>query len=419
MLRSNLIGSAHELNYGVFSALESDYSADLGRAFYAQRLAYPTGAYTFGYVGTFVDRPFLDRRASVNGFDLSWRRDEHLAIDGQIVQTDVRQSGQSLKDGMQWLRLDLTPSAAGHHQLELAHFGKDLDFNDLGYLPRPNLNRLYAVNSFTDSSFPEGAPLQSLEWLLQTKINYNDHGQRLPSELALNASLTLRNGNGLSFYLIARPGGTDDLISRGHGDVQRPARRRGQIVWNTPRRGDWSFFGTVAVDGEGLGKPVFSGALNSTWFASDSFTTSLAIGGRTSNDWLLWRQDDVLARFDHEALSSSIDLNWLPAAAHELRAKLQWVVVDARHPRALRIGVGGELLPSSAEVKAFSVTNFGLQLRYRWTFAPQSDFYAVYSRGGFDFDDSDERTTGLPSLISDATYLRDSDQFVAKVCYRF
>ncbi|MDZ4812909.1 MAG: hypothetical protein SGI99_09895 [Pseudomonadota bacterium] len=122
-----------------------------------------------------------------------------------------------------------------------------------------------------------------------------------------------------------------------------------------------------------------------------------------------------MARYDHDQLLLALNLDWLPASRHELRAKLQWYVIDASNPRALQIGADGELVPSSAEVAPFSVANFGLQLRYRWSFGRESDFYAVYSRGGFEFDDSSERSTDVSSLLADATQLLDSDQFLIKI----
>ena len=66
----------------------------------------------------------------------------------------------------------------------------------------------------------------------------------------------------------------------------------------------------------------------------------------------------------------------------------------------------------------FQVNNLGLQIRYRWTFAPQSDFYVVYGRGGITFDD-DPAERGVDHLFSSAFDLRDSDQLLVKARYRF
>ena len=65
-----LNGNVGRLDYGVLSAVESDYGDDLGRAFAGTRLRYASGPVTLGYLGTWVDRPFLDRTAQVHSADV-------------------------------------------------------------------------------------------------------------------------------------------------------------------------------------------------------------------------------------------------------------------------------------------------------------------------------------------------------------
>ena len=69
-------------------------------------------------------------------------------------------------------------------------------------------------------------------------------------------------------------------------------------------------------------------------------------------------------------------------------------------------------------MQPFEVNNFGLQIRYRWTFAPQSDLYVVYGRGGITFEEGEARD-GLGGLLQSASDLRDSDQLLVKARYRF
>jgi len=59
-----------------------------------------------------------------------------------------------------------------------------------------------------------------------------------------------------------------------------------------------------------------------------------------------------------------------------------------------------------------------LQIRYRWTFAQQSDLYVVYGRGGIAFEEGESRD-GLGGLLESADELRDSDQLLVKARYRF
>ncbi len=63
-----------------------------------------------------------------------------------------------------------------------------------------------------------------------------------------------------------------------------------------------------------------------------------------------------------------------------------------------------------------TVSNLGLQLRYRYEFRPQSELFLVYGRGGFNVLEDDRR--GLGSLFGDMSDVRDADQFLLKVRYR-
>ena len=67
-------------------------------------------------------------------------------------------------------------------------------------------------------------------------------------------------------------------------------------------------------------------------------------------------------------------------------------------------------------VDDFSVRNLGLQLRYRYEFAPLSYLYVVYGRGGFDQDPTAEDSD---RLVRDSFSLRDDEQLLVKLSYRF
>lgn len=68
-------------------------------------------------------------------------------------------------------------------------------------------------------------------------------------------------------------------------------------------------------------------------------------------------------------------------------------------------------------VDDFAMVNFGVQFRYRYEIAPLSDFYFVYSRGGIErIDNPTQSTLDLPT---DSTSLRDPDQVLVKLRYRF
>ena len=68
------------------------------------------------------------------------------------------------------------------------------------------------------------------------------------------------------------------------------------------------------------------------------------------------------------------------------------------------------------QVDDFSVTNLGFQVRYRYELAPLSYLYVVYGRGGYNQDSFSDDTT---RLLGDSFDLRDDEQLLVKLSYRF
>jgi len=67
-------------------------------------------------------------------------------------------------------------------------------------------------------------------------------------------------------------------------------------------------------------------------------------------------------------------------------------------------------------VDDFSVRNLGFQVRYRYEIAPLSYLYVVYGRGGYQQDPFTERPG---DLLRDSLDLRDDEQLLVKLSYRF
>lgn len=110
-------------------------------------------------------------------------------------------------------------------------------------------------------------------------------------------------------------------------------------------------------------------------------------------------------------------MNWFPAPKHELRVKAEWLAIRARDGQRYALGTDARLQAVAGPEPDFDVNTFGVQVRYRWEFAPQSDLYLVWSRGGFLREERDGEST--LDLLDEAIGLRDADQLLAKVRYRF
>jgi hypothetical protein len=415
-----LTGSALGLDYGVLGAVERGYGEDLNSLFYAQRLVLPTTFANLGYLGTYVDRPFFDRSAQVHALDAVWRPSERWLVNAQLLGSFVDEQDASRNGDGAWTRAFYSRDANWEHELELTHFAARLDFTDMGFQRRASLNQAEYTLQRRFSDFAAGDSRGSVAWGFTPRLRWNDSGARLPHELVIERFAQNRSGAVLDTVLVAASRGVDDLISRGNGDVLQDARLTEALQsYQSPRIGRFRFYAAFDVFQEGNDDFALELDANAQFYALEILTFGVSLTPLWSRDWLIWQRDDLLASFHRRQIASGLDVDWFPRRDHELRVKFQWLALEAHAPVPYRIGPGGELIESVDVVAPFTVNNLGLQIRYRWTFAVQSDFYAVYSRGGLAFDDQPPLERSAGGMFKDALGLRDADQVLVKVRYRF
>jgi Domain of unknown function (DUF5916) len=412
-------GTVGQLDFGLLSAVEHDYGDDIGRAFAAPRLRYTFGDWNVGYLGAWTDRPFLDRNARVHSSDFIWRPDPRLSLQGQVIVSLIDEAGLDRTGDGAVLQASYAPSPDWQHQSSLTHYSGDLDFNDLGFQERPSVNRVFYSVSRRFRDFAESDRRAGALWRLETEGNWNDSGDRLAHYLGLFREAQQRSGATLNSTLELTGEGVDDLISRGNGNVNVDARLLAlEQTYQSARFGKWRAYGRVTLLQEGNDDYAFEAESKTEYFPRDNLNAALRVVLHWSRDWLIWQEDNLLASFHRKQGIVGLDLNWFPALNQELRLKFQWLGIDAWDATPYRIAPSRDLVESADVVPDFQVNNLGLQIRYRWTFAPQSDFYVVYGRGGITFED-DPAEHGLDHLFSSAFNLRNSDQLLVKARYRF
>ena len=84
--------------------------------------------------------------------------------------------------------------------------------------------------------------------------------------------------------------------------------------------------------------------------------------------------------------------------------------------QAWRVAANGTPVRSSDALADFSLRNLGFQVRYRYELAPLSDLCLVYARGGAMQDDY---ARGASTQLRDSFDLRDDEQLLVKLSYRF
>ncbi|HEY0661589.1 MAG TPA: DUF5916 domain-containing protein [Lysobacter sp.] len=409
-----LNGAFGRLGYGLLLAEEAD---DAGRSFQAARLLQSVSpTVSVGWLGTRTERPALAREARVQALDVNLRPNAQLRIDAQLLASSVDHAGTAKRGDGAWLRTSWTPTPRSQYELEALHYARGLDFNDLGFQRRASLNQLMLTGEYSHRVADEESRLRNTRWRARLQARSNDRGDPLPGALLLTQVNNFRSGAMLQFDATLESAGIDDLIARGHGDWDRPARQKLVTVYRTPVRGRWQLRSELHLFEAGLGGTAVGEKFLLDWFPRDDFNLQFRVEPLHASDWLVWEGGNDFGRYSRRMHVYGLDANWFPGLRHELRLKTQWLAIDARDGERYRLA-HGDMHATGEQLSDFAVNNFGLQLRYRYALAPQSDLYLVYSRGGLSETHAEARDSF--DLLGDALRLRDADQFLAKVRYRF
>jgi len=420
-------GSLGAFNYGAFVATEADA---VGRDFYALRGARDFERQGIGAMVTRVDRPFLDRQATVYEFDHRWNPRPALGIRTTLVESDIQQAGTRSRDSGGQVLVDHDMGNQWRQQFYALHLGDQLQLNDFGYLERNNFNYARYQLARRATELPADSAYASHDFQYAVSRRVNDDGVKLADAWSFDLFGDMRNGGNDFFEVAGFTPGHDDLVTRGHGVVEVPGKFYLFYERNTPRKQHWSLYWHARYAAEGLAGPSH-GALevdfNPTYFINDNLSLSAELFAQHNPDLLLWcplggspcaagGAQDLLGSYRSNLLQLNASALWIISAKQELRVKLESIALDATARQAWQVGANGKPLRSGDGLNDFSLRNLGFQIRYRYELAPLSNLYIAYVRGGFDSD-----VFGQPvgPLLGDAFSLHDSEQLLVKLSYRF
>jgi len=420
-------GSAAGFNYGALAAAESH---DAGRNFYAGRLTRDTERHGIGAMMTLVDRPFLDRQAMVYEFDHRWTPNVAWTVRSTIVGSHVKERMDDIRDLGAQVQVDWDMGDGWRQRVYGLHLGADLALNDFGFLERNSVNYLHydLGRRFVNSG--ENSVYRSKDWHLTASRQHNDDGLHLADVLAVSRRGELSDGGEDFLEITAWSPGHDDLISRGNGVVDMPAKLFGYYETFRPQQGQsrWSSFGYARYAADGLGD-LNEGQLRlyfePTYHASDRLSLFGGLQLQHTPEWLLWRPDDDLSTPDNRLgtyRQNMMLLNaggvWLADERQELRVRLEANGLSARSRRTFRIADDGQPVEVDEELPSFTLRQMGFQIRYRYELAPLSHLYVAYVRGGALLDKEFHGGDATRAFL-DAFELRDSEQLLIKLSYRF
>ncbi len=412
-----LNGSFGQLNYGVFAATEAD---EVGRDFYALRLTQDFQSQDIGFMATQVNRPYLDRVANVYAIDHHWKPNEKWNIVSKFVASDATENNIDTQDTGVQIRVNRELKDGWRDNLYFVHLGADLQLNDFGYLDRNSFNYLRYEMKHRVTDLPESSIYRSNDWGYATSIRYNDSGDRLFAAAQVTRYSETRDGGNEFFEVTWLGNGNNDLITRGNGNVKIPQRLFAFYERFRPRRGAWEFYHNARLGHSGLAgldKSEVEVFFEPRYYVNDALYFQLGFSAEYKPDWLLWQRDNLLGSFEAKQITLNAGMQWLIGSQQELRIKLETIALDAKIKQAWRVDAQGNSIASNDVISDFNLNNLGFQIRYRYELAPLSDLYVVYSRGGFGSEIDNPRDPF--SLLSDSFSLRDDEQFLVKLSYRF
>lgn len=408
-------GSFDDFGYGVFAASEDDAA---GRDFYLLRGTHSDEELVLGVTQTWVERPFLDREAGVTSIDATWKPNTEWNIRPGIVYSDTQTQGETARDLGGGVIADWDMPGPWRQQYFLIHAGDQLQLNDLGYQDRNNSNYLEWESGYRQDQLPEESPWSSHSWEFEFADQWNTNGLNLRRTIAAQRYSERKDGGNMFALIRHRQAGWDDLISRGNGLVRKAAGTGFFIERWRPRQGDgrWDFYWNVDIGPNFNDGFRYGGGVEPRLHFNDRLHLSLGLFFDVADHWLLWQGDSNFGDFTSRRINLSSNLNWFISNKQELRVKLETIAINANARQSYTLASDGRLNQSSGTLADFNVRNLGFQVRYRYQLAPLSDLFVVYSRGGFA---NENRSDDLAHLLGDAFSLRDDDQFLIKLAYRF
>ncbi|MCR6626651.1 MAG: DUF5916 domain-containing protein [Pseudoxanthomonas sp.] len=411
-----LNGSLGKVNYGLFSA---DEDGATGRSYHALRVVRDFETQNVGAMLTRVDDPWRDRDATVLGVDHNWRPTARWNVRTRLLGSRIEQAGNEVDDVGATVWADYEMDHGWRQQWIAMHFGNDLQLNDFGYLSRNSTNYLHWEVRKRFTGLPEDSRYSSKDWRWRVSSSHNNHGDKLNDQFRVSRQGQLRNGSYEYGQINVNSAGLSDMLLRGNGVVRMPANFNTYFEYERPRKGDWAHETEMEVVSGGLaGNRKLGGGVGytGTYFINDAFSLYGGFYALYTPDWLVWQREDLVGGFKRRQMSLDAGVDWVMSDRHELRVKMQAIALDARVQDAWRFDPAGHALAASDTVEDFSVRNLGFQVRYRYELAPLSYLYVVYARGGYE---QRTGTDGVDDLLQDSLRLRDDEQLVVKLSYRF
>jgi len=415
------------LDFGFLGASEADEQFSQGKDFYAFRTRKNGNNYSLGYLGTYTERPVLDRQATVHSVDLTYRPTEKLRIDTVLINSNVEQGLDGIRKSGEAFRFRLTasPRKGRWHDMGAYFFDDQVDITDMGYQMTDNWFFVGNQNGLKFSDYDQSSVLLSSEIEAGWGIEGNADLEKAGHSIYMTYRSNFKNTSGFEITNFYRSSNKDFWITRDSPAapyIDLPENYGTTVSFMGPSTKFFNY-GVQIERGKGSQWAFSRLGFATNYMAminispKDNLSFSLMYHQSKEDDWLNWIEDNLLATYTKNQRTTVASMNWFGGDKHELRLKAQMVAFTARQPRPYLGGESGSLNPIEMTLPPFSLSDLAFQIRYRYEIMPLAYLYVVYSKGGriIEFDEEDS----LGKLYRRPWDDPQADNFTVKVRYRF
>ena len=421
--------------YGLFTSLEDNSLFSQGRDFFAGRFKKNLDSTkgTIGYLVTYVDRPSINRKSFINVADFDYRPSDSSRLYGWVSQANIEEKGQSNNGYGFRISYSERPSKEFFSYYFINYHDKNFNINDMGYIKKYD-NISIGVNFDIEKTPKEKNSLIS-QTLLEFNIAHDrsdEGGYSGGIDFDVFYELQYKDSSSMKFACYCNfIGGLDFEETRKNSAFpiienlpgaymyayyKSPRTSKIQSVYNIA----YGTFGyetqeenldlrneSFSIKYSNVIKPSDSMQLNIDWFEYE-----------TKSNWSIWREDNLFGYYDKEQLSSSLSLDLFRGNNQEFRIKGKIYGIKGQNPRSYRVSSNGYMNSSLDNVNSFQLSETAFQVRYKYEFAPLSNLYIVYTRGG-KLTNPFNQEDNFKDIYSDAWTNETLDKFIVKLRLNF
>ena len=417
--------------FGVFSAFEDDSIFSEGRDFLAFRYRSTRDFLStkIGYLFTSVDRPSIERTAETHTIDYDLKPSNSSRVYGWVSQVNTEELGNK-KTGYGFRSLVTNRfSDKLFGLLVFNYLDENFNINDMGYVEQYGNSFIGTYIQYSNPNNDEASNISQQNYALRMGYDRSYQGFGGGVGATFEYELSFKNSSRLEIECnctLFR--GKDYVETRNYIDspyLESLGNHELEIEYSTPRTNMFQHRFKLGYETSGYETSDTNSDLRSEGHTigygilmkiSENLKIFLSpLEYQTQSNWSVWRTDNLFGYYDKEMISSGINLDWFIGDRQEIRLKGKIYGIKANQARAYRADSSGYLNASNDSLDPFELSETAFQVRYKYQFAPLSDLYVVYTRGGkYNFS----RENSFEKIYSGAWSNQNLDKFIVKLRYK-